>query len=292
VPELRVDRDGVCLAATYSQAGPAAVVALHGASAGTRDFYLYRHLHTLLPALGIGVVTFDRRGEGESTGQPSRGRFQVQAADALAVLEALDAEQVGLWGISQGAWVGPLAAMLSARVAFLVLIASTGVTPAEQMRYAVAQQLRRAGYRDEIVDRVTALRLATEDWLRGDLIAVELQSLLETSSREPWWDLAYLPQALPDEESRRDLAKEMFFEPEPVFRHVSVPTLLFYGDDDVWTPVPESIEVWRGARGDDVDIIVLPGTGHEPTMADGTISLLYVNKLTEWLTERYGRRRH
>src|SRR6266536_2624879 len=139
---LRVERDGISLATSYSAAGEAAVVALHGAGAGTRDYFLYEHLHRILPPAGIGVITFDRRGEGESTGDASRGRFQVQAEDALAVIDAIDAQRVGLWGISQGGWIGPLAAAASDEVAFLALIASTGVTPAEQMMYAVERQLR------------------------------------------------------------------------------------------------------------------------------------------------------
>jgi len=127
--ELRIDRGGIMLAASYSPAGDAAIVALHGASEGTRDSALYGHLHKLLPPTGIGVVTFDRRGEGESSGEPTRGRFDLQVEDALAVIDAVDAKLVGLWGISQGGWIGPLAA--ASEVAFLVLIASTGVTPSE-----------------------------------------------------------------------------------------------------------------------------------------------------------------
>src|SRR5205823_3138032 len=103
---------------------------------GRRDYPLYRHLHRLLPPAGIGVVTFDRRGEGASTGDASRGRFDVQARDALAVREAIDAERVGLWGVSQGGWIAPLAASHSDRIAFVVGVASTGVTPSEQMMYA------------------------------------------------------------------------------------------------------------------------------------------------------------
>jgi pimeloyl-ACP methyl ester carboxylesterase len=57
----------------------------------------------------------------------------LQAEDALAVIDAIGARQVGLWGYSQGGWIGPLAATASDEVAFLVLIASTGVTPSEQM---------------------------------------------------------------------------------------------------------------------------------------------------------------
>jgi alpha-beta hydrolase superfamily lysophospholipase len=60
--ELRIEADGVTLAASYSRAGETAIVALHGAGEATRDGPLYDHLHTLLPPAGIGVVTFDRRG--------------------------------------------------------------------------------------------------------------------------------------------------------------------------------------------------------------------------------------
>ena len=50
--------------------------------------------HTLLPPAGIGVVTFDRRVEGESTGDSTRGRFALQTEDAPAVVEAIGAKRV------------------------------------------------------------------------------------------------------------------------------------------------------------------------------------------------------
>src|SRR5215213_6510529 len=107
---MRIESSGAVLVGSYTPAGSTAIVALHGASEGERSWYLYRHLHDVLPSAGIGVLTFDRRGDGESTGSPSRGRFTVQADDALAFVDALDVERVGLWGISQGGWVAPLAA--------------------------------------------------------------------------------------------------------------------------------------------------------------------------------------
>ena len=65
--DLSVAVDGATLAASYSPAGEKVVVAVHGAAHGTRDHPLYRHLHEVLPPAGIGVVTFDRRGDGAST---------------------------------------------------------------------------------------------------------------------------------------------------------------------------------------------------------------------------------
>jgi pimeloyl-ACP methyl ester carboxylesterase len=282
VDELRVDRDGCSLAVSYSPAGETAIIALHGASVGERDHVLYRHLHELLPPAGIGVVTFDRRGDGSSTGEPSRGHFQLQADDALAVAEAVGLERIGLWGFSQGGWVAPLAATQSERVRFLVLLASTGVTPAEQMRYAASQQILRAGYGTDIAERATRLRLALEDWIH-DAGPAPVDEL-ERAAQEPWWALAFLPEELFTDEERQEWIDEMDWDPFPVFSGVRVPTLLFYGDDDAWTPVEPSIETWRRARGDAVDVVVLPGTGHEPVLADGSISPLYEERLVDWLT--------
>jgi pimeloyl-ACP methyl ester carboxylesterase len=290
VREIRVERAGATLVGSYSPAGKTAIVAVHGAGEGQRDWYLYRHLHEVLPPIGVGVVTFDRRGEGESTGEPSRGQFEVQADDAVAFAKALEVERVGLWGISQGGWVGPLAAAHSELVAFLVLLASTGVTPAEQMRYAVAEQIRRAGFGADVVARAVELRRRAENWIRGQNVG-GLDADLAAPAREPWWPLAFLPEGLPTETQteavRHKLAAELFFDPEPIFAHLRVPTLLFYGDDDGWTPVEPSINAWRRARGEEVEIVVLTGTGHEPTHADGTIAPEYERKLVEWLTAQF-----
>jgi pimeloyl-ACP methyl ester carboxylesterase len=288
VEELRIERDGVSLAASYSRAGETAIVALHGAGEGTRHYPLYRHLHEVLPPVGIGVATFDRRGEGESTGDSSRGRFELQVEDALAVLQALDAERVGLWGISQGGWIGPLAAAASDEVAFLVLIASTGVTPAEQMMYAVEKQLLLAGYGEDVVARALELRQRFEEWVHtrapepDEKLAADLRAGLD----EPWWSQVWLPPTLLDEEGLRLWIEEMDFDPRPVFARVHVPALLFYGEADSWTPVEPSVAAWRAARGSEVEIVVVPGAEHDLILPDGTLAPEYERTLVEWLMGR------
>ena len=280
---LRIECDGFSLAASYSPAGEKAVVALHGAGEGTRESPLYTHLHELLPPAGIGLVTFDRRGEGESTGDATRGRFDLQADDALAVLQAIEAERVGLWGISQGGWIGPIAAAASDEVAFLVLVASTGVTPSEQMMYAVERQLRIAGYGDDVVARALELRRRFEDHVHDPRPDDELAAALWAGLDEPWWGHVWLPPTLLDEESRRLWIEEMDFDPRPVFAHVRVPTLCFYGAADSWTPVEPSVEAWRAARGEEVEIVVIPEAEHDLTLPDGSFAPEYDRKLVEWL---------
>ena len=284
--ELRIDCDGFSLAASYSPAGRTALVALHGAGEGTRDSPLLRHLHELLPPHGIGVVTFDRRGEGESTGHATRGRFDLQADDALAVLRAVDAERSGLAGYSQGGWVAPIAATLSDEVAFLVLVASIGVTPSEQMMVACERQLGLAGYGDDVVERALGLRRRFEHWIHSqapepdEALAADLWAAID----EPWAGQLWLPPTLLDEEGVRLWIEEMDFDPRPIFASVRVPTLSFYGANDSWAPVEASAEAWKAARGDEVDVVVVPGAEHDMTLPDGSFAAEYEQKLVEWLT--------
>ena len=286
VEELQIEGDGFTLATSYSPAGPTALVALHGAGEGTRESLSLRHLHELLPPHGIGVVTFDRRGEGESTGDATRGRFDLQADDALAVLRAIGAERGGLFGYSQGGWIAPLAAARSDDVAFLVLVASIGVTPSEQMMVAVERQLRLAGYGDDVVDRALDLRRRFEHWIHA--VAPEpdeqLAGDLLAAVDEPWAGQLWLPPSLLDEEGVRLWIEEMDYDPRPTFEQVRVPTLSFYGELDSWAPVEASVRAWRDARGDGVELVVIPGAEHDLTVPDGSVAPEYDRRLVEWLT--------
>jgi uncharacterized protein len=283
VQDFRIDRGGCELSASYSPAGETALVALHGAGEGTRDAALYEHLHELLPPAGIGVVTFDRRGEGESTGDASRGRFQLQAEDALAIREAIDAEHVGMWGFSQGGWIAPLAASQSERVTFVVGVASTGVTPSVQMMYATEHQLRLAGYGDEVVGRALDLRRRFEDSVHDRPVDEEaLRADLVAALDEDWFGHLWLPPTTFDEEGKRLWIEEMDFDPEPIFAGVRVPALLFFGGRDSWSPIPASVDTWRRAK-PDAEIVVIPEAEHDMTLEDGTIAPEYERKLVDWL---------
>jgi pimeloyl-ACP methyl ester carboxylesterase len=274
--ELRVQG----LAVTYSAAGPTALVAVHGAGAGTRDsFPLYGHLHETLPAVGVGVATFDRRGEGDSKGEVTRGRFEAQARDALAIAEALGVERVGLWGFSQGGWVAPLAATLSDGVAFVIAIAATGVTPAEQMIYSNRRALELAGYGPDAVERVTSLRREIDAWAQDGGPPPDLAA----ASNEPWFPLTYLPPLGPadfDDELKREWADEMYFDPVPVFAAVRVPVLAFIGERDSVSPVEPSAAAWPQ---DNATVVVVRDAEHDLSLPDGTLSPLYEQTLVDWL---------
>ena len=92
----------------------------------------------LLPQ-GIALFRYDKRGLGQSTGayqnvnlQNSAQLIPERASDVLAIVNFLathqdiDPKQIFLWGPSQGAWVAPLVAMQSDRVAFFICVNGGG----------------------------------------------------------------------------------------------------------------------------------------------------------------------
>jgi pimeloyl-ACP methyl ester carboxylesterase len=76
--------------------------------------------------------------------------------------------------------------------------------------------------------------------------------------------------------------EEMDFDPEPIFARVRVPALLFLGQRDSWSPVPESVETWRRAK-PDAEVVVIPDAEHDMTLPAGTISPEYERRLVDWL---------
>jgi uncharacterized protein len=282
---------GVDLAATLtlpSGKGPhAAIIPLHPASERSRDQLFFRHLAEVLPPRGIAVLRYDRRGDDVP--------FEDQVADAntgLDVLRArsdIDPSRVGLWGFSQGAWIAPMVAADSDRVAFLVLLASTGVSPAEQMRYGTVKHARQAGYGDDVARRIVELRGALEGFQRGRLPRAEAQRAIDMAANEPWFEHAYVRRELPNEPG---FWPDMDLDPAAVFARVRIPTLLFYGEDDEWQPIDASIAAWRRSGNDDLTIVRLAGTGHAPTLGGGeerdAISPEYERSLVAWLDDRVG----
>src|SRR5690242_12698171 len=152
--ELTIASDGAKRAATLTLPEGTlrgGLVPLHPASDGSRNQFLFEHLVDTLVPRGVAVLRFDRRPSPSGGDVP----FSAQADDALQALRELrdvpeiGAAPLGLWAWSQGAWSAALAATRSSEVAFLILLAACGVSPAEQMRYGTAEQLRRHGYGDD-----------------------------------------------------------------------------------------------------------------------------------------------
>ena len=249
-----------------------AVVVAHGASAGTRDYFLYRHLARLLDSGGVATFRYDRRGEGSSTGAPDApfDRLAADLTDAVAAVRRcaeVDPRRIALWGISQGGWLVVMSAVESPAVVGLIVVSGTPVTPAEQMNHAVKEILTRRGYGRDVVKNALDLRAGIEAFAMGRLAREDLEPRLDGARAEPWFKDAWIPDL---EELNWELDWDgMDLDISPLIAHLRVPTLLLFGALDPWIPVAESIRIWeRTANSEMVEIEVIPGVGHEMIEAD------------------------
>jgi len=229
------------------------IVFVHGSGPQTRDSY-FRWFADRFARAGFVTLIYDKRGTGESGGDPwpqTAGSFTDLADDALAGVRFLggqpdtDTDRIGIWGLSQGAWIGPLAASRApGLVRFLVMLSGGGVSPAEQELYDDEVKLRDLGFDETVIAEALAyLRLADqyvrtgsdEDWQRFALARDEVRS-------KPWYPhLDRFPQILPREAPVwRSLRTDLDYDPAPALAQVRVPVLLILGEEDRSTPTSQT----------------------------------------------------
>lgn len=145
--DIRFKSRGVSLAGTIYKPRHSyvAVVIVHGSDKQPR----MREFAALLAENGISVLTYDKRGVGESGGiyaGPEVGTNNIDSAnlsllaeDANAAVNILHQRDknvpVGLVGFSQAGWIIPIAANQNSLVDFMVLFSGSVVSTLEQLRF-------------------------------------------------------------------------------------------------------------------------------------------------------------
>ncbi|MFE1596873.1 alpha/beta hydrolase family protein [Nocardia sp. NPDC058705] len=133
--------------------GRPGVVLVHGS--GTEKSPQYDQVAAALAREGIVALRYDKRAENYT---PAHRDYSLLADDALSAVAALrnrtevDPAKVGIWGLSEGGWVAPLAVSRSADAAFLITIGANSGAPAAQQTWANETRFEAAGVRGSMVD--------------------------------------------------------------------------------------------------------------------------------------------
>lgn len=273
--DLRFESDGVWLAGTLHspvgvEDGPALVI-VQQTNILLRDFPLYASLIETFTAIGYSVFVYDRRGHGESEGDPGFPGYMTLAEDAVAAKRAIgeeravDAGKVGFWGISQGGWLAMEAAGL-ADPAFVVSVATPLTTPGEQMEFLTHNYILAAGYGEEAAQQALEVRrLVAGDYYRNEISYDSARSLVEEVEEEPWFEYLRVSPAdeLPERVEESPWIEEVDYDPVPAFEGVEAPMLFIQGGEDIDIPVARTLEVAEEASpGKDVEVVVIPGANH------------------------------
>jgi pimeloyl-ACP methyl ester carboxylesterase len=225
---------------------------------------------------GIAALVFDSRGAGESTGTINSSSFPDLADDVLAIVGALktrkdiDPKKIGLFGFSNSAWTVALAASQSKDVSFLILQSFIGVEPWKQDIYRALTQLRADNFPEStLAEAADFMQLKFEVARTGEGWE-KLQAIMEKSRGERW--LSYTNMSRSPERLRQIYQTSMTYDPLPALENIKIPVLAYWGENDGYVPVTESVTVFERAMtktgNKDYTVIIYPRGRHDLVEGD------------------------
>jgi pimeloyl-ACP methyl ester carboxylesterase len=315
---------GITLAGTFTypiSGGPfPAVILISGSGPQDRDETVFAHrpflvLSDYLTRRGIAVLRFDDRGIGKSTGQFRRATSVDFAADVKAACAYLKtrkevlADRIGLIGHSEGAIIAPMIAADMGTVAFIVMMAGTGV-PGENIIHEQASLIELAmGQTQEEVKRAEDIRrkifALVESGRDSAAIAPELRELLllsaDTTARKDTLSTNAAINAQIAQFTSPWLRYFLTYDPRPTLKKVRCPVLAIAGEKDLQVPpkqnLPEIEAALHAGGNSDITVRELPGLNHlfqsatkgtpdEYGKIEETISPTALKMIGDWILEK------
>lgn len=231
-----------------------------------------------LAAQGVSVFIFDKRGTGESGGTFNMNFHRLASDLAAASTEARRIAagrfgRFGLYGVSQGGWVAPLAAK-EAGADFIIVAVGAVYSPIEEDSEEVVMELRRKGYGEDILAMARHVTDATGA-VRASNHETGFERLAEVKKLygdEPWfseingeftgWMLKASDAELRAYANPREIPWQ--HDAVAVLRSVSVPQLWMLAGEDDEAPSHLTIERLRMLQGEGkpIQMVVFPNTDH------------------------------
>jgi len=304
---------GVTLAATLTippGKGPfPAVLLIVGSGPHDRDESLLGHkpflvLADYLTRKGIVVLRADKRGVGKSTGDYAKATTEDFAADAEAGVAYLktrpevDAHKIGLLGHSEGGIIAPMAAVADPHVAFVVMMAGSGV-PGDQIIVEQGRLIEIASGESKdkadadaekeketlhlvktekdpaVLDRLLAVKLSAEGAPEAQ-VAAEIKQITS-----PWFRFF------------------LSYDPAAALRKLTIPVLALNGSLDLQVPPAQNLPAIRAALANNkrAEVDELPALNHlfqtaktgspsEYGQIEETISPVALDKIAGWILKQ------
>ena len=304
-----------------------AVVLITGSGSQDRDETVFGHrpflvLADYLTRRGIAVLRVDDRGVGGSKGDASQATSEDFAQDVLAGVaylktrKEIDPKRIGLIGHSEGGSIAPLVAAQSPDVAFIVLMAGTGVTGDIILERQIENLLKAGGADQALID--TALKsqrrvvdVATheadpnvaKEKIRG--IIGEFMSSLDEKQKAGMRYSDEIVNAQTSMATSKWLRYFITHDPKVALRQVKCPVLALNGELDKQVPPKDNLPAIEQAlrEGGNTHFTVkeLPGLNHlfqtaktgnidEYAKIEETIAPLALETMAQWIEGQTGQK--
>lgn len=258
------------------------VVLVHGSEdSSALRFYAEQRL---LPANGVGVFVYDKRGTGDSGGQYTQD-FERLADDAVAALAearrlagsrlGTRGRSFGYFGMSQGGWVAPLAATRS-DVDFLIVAYGLAVSVVDEDLEAIDLEMRLKGHGPETIAKAHEIASAGHVVIESKFTRgfAEFDAVRARYRGEPWYGdvrgnfthffLGMSEAELRAAAPRFDWNTPWRRDPMPILRALEVPQYWLLGADDLDAPSAETARRLRelAAAGKPIAVRMFAGAEH------------------------------
>ncbi|MBQ4914983.1 alpha/beta hydrolase [Maribacter sp. MMG018] len=297
-----------------------AVILISGSGPQNRNEELLGHkpflvISDYLTKNGIAVLRYDDRGVGKSTGDfktATSADFATDVESALAYLKTrkeIDKNNMGLVGHSEGGIIAPMVAATSKDVAFIVLLAGTGI-PGDQLLLLQQERIARANGVSEpdikkAMETNTTLftMVTTADdvgQLKTDLThmiteAIKNEKSTETINRTA--EDAYVAMQV-DQITSPWMLYFLKYDPASALEKVTCPVLAVNGEKDLQVPSDENLTAIKNAltRGGNKNVSIKEfenlnhlfqecetGSPNEYSTIEQTFSPLALAEITQWI---------
>ena len=231
-----------------------AVVLISGSGPQDRDETIMEHkpflvLADYLSRRGIAVLRYDDRGFGESTGRFGGATTADFAKDAAAAVEFLKSheriasDQIGLAGHSEGGLIAPMVCGLRDDVAFVVLMAATGVDGAtiitSQTEAMLRVEMTKAEEQSELEAGIKLNRLIVRQAAKGKLdfedseFIAQMDAILDTLPEEETKDAKSNIESAASRFEDEWLKYFIQYDPRPALSNIKCPVLAIIGSKDL-----------------------------------------------------------
>jgi hypothetical protein len=286
---------GITLAGTLTEPESGnpfpAVVLITGSGPENRNEEVFGHkpflvLADYLTRQGIAVLRCDDRGVGKSGGDMRTATTADLATDALAAFEYLknrkdiDTKHIGLIGHSEGGVIAPIVANDAPDVAFVVLMAGTGV-PGDSVIMLQSQRVAKAeGAAESTLAKNAVAERALLNLAKSNLDSAALTAKLKPLLKQAMSQLSpsdsqKVSSADTSNQAVEQQAKQVLtpwfryflnYDPRPALMKLRQPVLAINGEKDVQVAPKENLAAIEAAlkAGGNKDYLVkeLPGLNH------------------------------
>lgn len=289
-------------------AGPfPAVVFVTGSDPDTREAWQFEA--RALAAHGVASLLYDKRGVGESGGAShDLASWDDLAGDVEGAVnylhtrsDLIDPRRIGLVGQSQGTWIIAKVAARDPGIAFLVSIAGSGISAAEQETYRTGALMRANGFSADEIERARAFQRQKFRVAKTGLGWEALDSAMTRLRRDSVrWFPGYGTGA-----AARSLATlrlygvlQFNYDPTRDLRRIKAPVLVIMGENDLVFPPATVIERMRAAlrEGGNQDFTsrIIRNAGHGLSTTQTfqgrpfrrAISPAFIDVLVDWVKAR------